>query len=213
MQLTKSEIIKIITAIKIQCPDALPIKDESESDFLVDMWFDCFKEYPKEVVWAAVRNALKNTVYQKQNWLGAISQEIDKMQVAYEKPKEELWVELTSVLHNVSSNVYAYKYTFREQNGKTQGENAYERNKEIFNKLSPELKEYCRSLNGLEEIADYTEEQLSYERGRFMREMPILRERARTRQTTPNNIAGLIQGVSNKLRLESGERKDNEKLF
>lgn len=208
MQLTKSEIVKIISAIKVQCPEALQYNTKDDFNTLVGMWFDCFKEYPKEVVWAAVRNALKNTVYQKQNWLGAISQEINNMQEAYEKTKEELWVELTSVLHKVSSNVYAYKYTFVEQNGKTQGENAYERNKEIFNKLSPELKEYCRSLNGLEEIADYTEEQLSYERGRFMRDMPILRERARVRETTPNNLAGLIQGLSNKLCLES--KGDNE---
>lgn len=198
MQLTKSEIIKVITAVKMQCPDALPYKNDVEFEILVDMWFDCFKEYPAEIVWAATRNALKNTVYQKQNWIGAINQEVAKMQVAYEKDENELWAELTGVFREVNDCAYRFRFNFVERNGKTQGENARIRIEEIFNSLSPELQAYCRNIGGLIELADLTNEQLNYEKGRFMRMIPQLKERAKTRAQM-GDMAQLLQGITLKL--------------
>lgn len=195
MQLTKSEIIKIITAIKMQCPEALVYKNETEFEILIDMWFDCFQEYPAEIVWAATRNALKNTVYQKQNWLGAINQEIEKMQVAYEKNDMELWAELTGCLRPVRDCAYKFRFNFVESNGKTQGENARIQLEQIFNNLSPEIKAYCRNEGGLVEIAELTDEQLNYEKGRFMRMIPQLKERAKTKAQT-GNMAELLQGLN-----------------
>lgn len=198
MQLTKSEIVKIITAIKIQCPETLPYRNESEFDLLVDMWHEILREYPAEIVWVAVRNALKNTVYQKQNWIGAINQEIEKMQVAYEKDENELWAELTMVMREVSDCAYRLRFNFVERNGKTQGENASIRLKEIFNNLSPELKNYVRNTGTLIEISNLTDEQLQYERGRFMRTIPQIKQRAKTKAQT-GDMAGLLQGLTLKL--------------
>lgn len=195
MQITKSETVKVITAIKVQCPEALPYRNESEFDILVEMWHDILKEYPQEVVWQAVRNALKNTVYQKQNWIGAISQEIDKMQMAYEKDENELWAELTGVLREVSNCAYKFNFNFVERNGKTQGENARLRVEEIFNNLSPELKDYIRNKGALIELADLPDQQLNYEKGRFLKVMPQIKERARTRAQT-GNMANLLQGLN-----------------
>lgn len=193
--LTKSEIVKIITAIKVQCPEALPYKTENEFDILVDMWFEVFREYPKEVLWVAVRNALKNTVYQKQNWLGAINQEVEKLQVAYEKDETELWAELTGVLREVNACAYRLRFNAPDYNGKTQGENARLRMIEIFNNLSPELKSYVRNEGTLAEIAYFTDEQLQYEKGRFMRTLPQIKQRAKTRAQT-GDMAGLLQGLT-----------------
>jgi hypothetical protein len=195
MKLTKKEIVKIITAIKVQCPEALPYKNETESDILIDMWHDILKEYPSEIVWAAVRNALKNTVYQKQNWIGAICQEIDKMQTAYEKSTEELWAELTGVLREVSECAYKFRFNFVERNGKTQGENARIRVKEIYNGLSPEIKDYVRNEYTLIDFADLTDQQLNFEKGRFIKTIPQIKERAKTRAQT-GNMAGLLQGLN-----------------
>jgi hypothetical protein len=195
MRLTKKEIVKIITAIKIQCPEALPYRNENEFDILVDMWNEILKDYPKEVVWAAVRNALKNTVFQKQNWIGAICQEIDKMQTAYEKTAEELWAELTGVLNEVNKCVYKFRFTYIERNGKTQGENARLRVKEIYNNLSPELKDYVRNESTLIELADLTDQQLNFEKGRFLKTVPQIKERAKTRAQT-GDMANLLQGLN-----------------
>lgn len=195
MDLNKSEIVKVITAIKIQCPETLPYRNETEFDILVDMWYEILKEYPKEIVWQAVRNALKNTVYQKQNWIGAISQEIEKMQVAYEKDENELWGELSRVLREVNDCAYRLRFNFVERNGKTQGENARLRLVEIYENLSPELKSYVRNEGNLVEIASLTDEQLQYERGRFMRTIPQIKQREKVKAQT-GGMANLIKGLN-----------------
>ena len=195
MKITKSEIVKIITAIKIQCPDTLPYRNESEFDILVDMWFEILKEYPKDVVWAAVRNALKNTVYQKQNWIGAISQEIEKMRDAYSMSDTELWHELTAVLREVESCAYKFRFNFIEANGKTQGDNAIDRVRQIYSELPKEIQEYCGGVSKLIDIAQLDKEKLSYEKGRFLKVMPTIKERAKTKAQT-GNMAGLLQGLN-----------------
>ena len=141
--------------------------------------------------------------------IGDVKFQADKLIAAYEKSTEELWAELKGVLRRVSDNMYRYRFTFVEANGKTQGENARQRNEQIFEALSPELRAYCQNLRGLSEIAEYTDEQLNYERGRFMRTMPTIKERARTRYETGDKLAGLIQGLAGRFALEC----DNTKLL
>ena len=200
--ITKSEIVKIITAIRVQCPDALQYKTEMDFEILVNMWFDCFKEYPKMIVWKATQNALRSSEYQKKNWLGAISQEIEKMQGAFEKDESELWAELQNVLHDVSACAYRFNFNYVEQNGLTQGENARNRVREIFEGLDPALKDYCRDTRGLVELARYTNEQINFERGRFMKIIPTIRERQKTRNATPENVRVLLQGITEKMTLQ-----------
>jgi hypothetical protein len=207
MTTTKSEIVKIITAIKVQCPEAIPYKTSDELDMVVNTWFEVFKAYPKEVVWVATTNALKSTVFQKQNWLGAIYKEIENLQIAYEKSETELWAELTGVLREVHRNYYAFRFNAMDANGKTQGDNARDRVEAIFNGLSPELKEYCRNQRGLIEIAEYDAEKLSFERGRFMRDISNIKTRVKTRHLLPDNVATLLQGIASNMAIEGGERK------
>lgn len=201
MEITKSEIVKIITAIRVQCPDALQYKTDMDFEILVNMWHDCFKDYPKMIVWKATQNALRSSEYQKKNWLGAISKEIDKMHGAFEKDESELWAELQGVLHEVAGCVYRFNFTFTEANGQTQGENARARVREIFEGLDPVLKDYCRDVRGLIELARYTTEQINFERGRFMKIIPTIKERQKTRSATPDSVKELLQGVTEKMTL------------
>lgn len=193
MRISKSEIIKIISAIRINNPEAFKIQNETDFDTLVDLWYDMFQEYSQDVVWIAVKNALKNTVYQRQNWLGAICQEIDKMQIAYETPDLALWAELTKVFSEVNYCVSLTKYTFVEPNGLTQGENAQNRIKEIFDNLSQEIKDYCRDISGLIKIAYLDNKQLSIEKGRFLQMMPKIKQQSKTRKEIADNVAKIMQ--------------------
>lgn len=197
MKITKSEIVKIITAVKIQCPEALPYKDETELDILVDMWFDIFKDIPQEIVWTATRNALKNTVYQKQNWVGAINQEIEKMRTAYTKTDGELWTELTSVLNSVSKLMY-FGTARHWYNGKLI--EPMQEVEKIYKKLDPILQNYVGGVSGL--IALSKQETLEYEKGRFLKNVEILRTRERTKQETPLTLSGLVQELSGCLAFE-----------
>ena len=191
--ITPQDVNKYITTIRINFENSYKTQNDEEREILIKSWYAILKDYPKEIVSQAVIDAIKYAKFAPR--IGDIVERIEKMREAYEKSDEELWSELTGVLRKVSSNTYAYRYTFIEANGKTQGENALQRNKDIFAGLSDELKAYCQSLDDLEKIAEYTDEQLSYEKGRFLRIMPTIKQRARTRQETPN-LAGLIQGLS-----------------
>lgn len=192
--ITRTEIVKIITAIKMQCQDALPYRNESEFDILVDMWFEILKEYQKDIVWLAVKNALKNTVYQRQNWIGAICQEIEKMRDACAKSDTDLWADIVAVLPVVENSSYKFNYTAIEENGKEQGENEKERVREIYNNLPVEIKSYLGSVSRLVEISRLDSERINIEKGRFLKVMPQIKETMKTRAQI-ESVAGLLPSV------------------
>ena len=193
-QLTPQDINKYITTIRLNFENAYKTQTEDERLILIKSWFAILKDYPKEVCDNAVMQAIKYAKFAPR--IGDIVEQIEKMKSVFERDECELWAELSGCLREVESNVYAFRFNAIDRNGLTQGENARIRVREIFNGLSPELKEYCRNTNGLIEIAEYTDEQLSYERGRFMRVMPQIRERAKMRQQMPESVTGLLQRLS-----------------
>lgn len=191
---TLEDINKYLTTIRINFENAYKTQTDEERKILLQSWYVILKDYPKEVCDKAVIEAIKHAKFAPR--IGDIVEQIEKMRVAFEKDENELWAELTGVLGNVSSNTYRYRFNAVDYNGLTQGENARRRNEAIFERLSPELKEYVKDVGGLITIAEYTAEQLTYERGRFMRNIPVMKERARTRQALPENIAGFLQSTA-----------------
>lgn len=204
-RISLQDINKYITLIRVNFENSYKTQDDTERQLLLRSWYEILKDYPKEICERAVINAIKNSEFAPR--IGTVVKEIEKMRVAYEKSDEELWAELTGVLNEVSNNVYRYRFTAIDYNGKTQGDNAREKNENIFEGLSYELKEYCQNLRGLIDISNYTDEQLNFEKGRFLKIIPTIKERAKIRQETDGKIAGLIKGLSSKLSLESGETK------
>ena len=198
----KGEIVKIITAIKIQCPEGLQAKTQEELSLLVNLWYESLKEYPKEVVWTGVRNALKNTVYQKQNWLGAICVEIKKIADSFDRNGVELWEELRRVLFRISDDVFlAYSNaTFVEENGKQQRHNAYDRIVEVYNAMEELLKKYVCTVGRLIQLSRMEERDLEIERARFLKAIPEMIEKDKVQKSLPKNI--LQMASKNSLRLE-----------
>lgn len=199
-KITPTDIVKYISYIRINFENAYKTNTAEEQTILIKGWYNSLSKYPKEVVDVAVNKAVENSEFAPR--LATIIKEIEKMQAAFEKSDGELWAELTGCLREVAKNVYAFRYNAIDYNGKTQGENARLRVKEIFDGLSPELKEYLRNPQGLIEIAEYTDDQLTYERGRFMRIMPEVKERAKTRQAMPESLTGIIQSLAVHLSFE-----------
>ena len=203
--LTLQDVNNYLTLIRINFENSYKTQNDKERQMLIRSWYEILKDYPKEICSKAVLEAIKHAKFAPR--IGDIVEQIEKMQQAFEKSDNELWAEMTGVLRQVNYNSYRYTFTLPEANGKTQGQNAYARNEAIFNALSPELKEYCRNLKGLVEIAKYTDEELSYERGRFMRIMPQVKQRSKTRQTMPAEIAQLVQGIAEHWAIESKDTK------
>lgn len=196
-KITIEDVNKYITMIRINFENAYKTQNIEEREMLLASWYAILQEYPKEICDKAVINAIKNAEFAPR--IGNIVKEIENMQEAFEKTDHELWAELISKFREVRRFASRVNNNFVESNGLTQGENARQILEEIFDELSPELKDYCRNSRGLIELAQYTEEQLSFERGRFIKTMPQLRARKKMREQTPVNLAGLIQGISIKL--------------
>lgn len=205
--ITPQDVNKYIATIRINFENAYKTQTDEEREILIKSWYVILKDYPKEIVDKAVINSIKYAKFAPR--IGDIVEQIEKLCEAYEKGDEELWAELTGVLREVSRNRHSYSYTFIDANGKTQGDNARQRNKDIFENLSPELKAYCSNLSGLIALAEYTAEEINYEKGRFLRVMPTIKQRAKTRGETPAQLAVLIQGLSNHFALGC----DNTKLL
>lgn len=206
METTKSEIVRIITAIKIQCPEALPYKDRVEFEILVNMWHEMLGCYPKEVVWQATKNAMKKTVYQKQNWIGAICQEIEKFKEVNEKTDGELWTELTAILNKVGRTMY-----FGGQSYWDNGEliDPIVKIKEFYEELDPILKGYVGGISGLISLTEI--ENLEYEKGRFLKSVENLRNKQKQKAEMSPEFEKLVNGISigienkNQLRLEGSK--------
>lgn len=190
---TIDDVLEYLTIIRINFENAYKSQTQEEQKLLLKSWYAILKDYPKEVCDKAVINALKNAEFAPR--IGSIVKEIEKMQVAYEKTAEELWAELTGTFREVSDCAYRFRFNFIERNGKTQGENARIRLKEIYNSLSPEVKDYVRNESTLIELADLTDNQLNFEKGRFLKTIPQIKERVKTRAQT-GNMAGLLQGLN-----------------
>ena len=203
-KLTPQDVNKYLTTIRINFENSYKTQNDEERQILIKSWFAILKDYPKEVCDVAVINAIKHAEYAPR--IGAIVKEIEKMQVAYEKTETELWGELTGVLRDVARQVYCFPFNFVEANGLTQGDNARRRVKEIFNALSPELKEYCRDDRGLIELSQYTDQQLTFEKGRFQKTLPQLKQRMKTRHETGDQVAMLVQGMSVYLSTDDGQK-------
>jgi hypothetical protein len=189
-----TDINRYITTIRINFENAYKTQTDEERQILIKSWYAILREYPKEIVDKAVLQAIKHAEYAPR--IGTIVKEIERMREAYEKSDAELWAELRGVLREVEKCAYSFRFNAVDPNGKTQGDNARDRVEEIFNGLSLELKEYCRNSRGLIDIAQLSENDLQYEKARFLRVMPTLKERARVRQETPVQLAGIIQGLS-----------------
>ena len=205
MLFTKLDAIKAITKIRVNFPNAFPTESDEQEQLLIETWYECLEEYPAELVARALKESLKTAKFAPK--IGDITEKIEAMRTAYEKSDAELWAELMGVLREVERCAYSFKYTYVDESGISQGDQARNRVAAIFDNLDPVLKDYCRNQRGLVELAQYTDEQLSFERGRFIRVIPQMRKNARIRRETPSMLANLVQGLSGNYSLQAVRRR------
>lgn len=197
MNITPANVNQYLAIIRINFENSYKTQTPEERQLLIQSWYEILKDYPKEVCDKAVINALKYAKFAPR--IGDIVEQIDKMMEAFEKTENELWSELCGVLREVSSNYYAFRFNAIDSNGKTQGDNARDRVAQIFNNLSPELREYVQTQRGLIEIAGMDGDKLNFEKARFIKALPRIRQSKRTRQELPEKLAKLIQSTEVKL--------------
>lgn len=167
MELTKNNVIEIIELIRVNYDNAYSGLSEDEVKLLLDFWYESLKKYPREIVNAGVKNAINSCEYAPR--LANIINEIKKFQQATELTNEQLWAELEGVLNKVYQ---ISRYLPYSQYSQWTDE---ELNK-IYDGLSDELKLFVVNRSTLVEISEMTDESLQFERARFFKQMPILRQ-------------------------------------
>ena len=204
--ITRKDIIKYITAIRLNFENAYKTQNDDEMEILINTWYSILSEYPKELCDRAVIDAIKHAEFPPR--IGAIVKEIERMMKAFVKSETELWGDLEGILRDVRDCVYRFDFTgpysFKDPKGPSQGDVARMRVKKLFDDLDPAIKEYCRDVRGLIKISDLSSDQLGYEKNRFLKTIPDLRERMKTRNRLSPAVASLVQGMAERLALPGG---------
>lgn len=189
----KTDIIRILTLIRLNFENAYKCTNE-EKQILIDSWYEILKPYTCELVLEATRNVIGHASFVPH--LGDIVKEIERLAAAFLKSDNELWKELMSISGDVCHDwgVYRAGYTYKEDNGYSQSDNAYRRVVEKYNQLPWELKEFAGSVSGLADICAMEGKELQIAQARFVKQLPQMRERKTTRERTSEATAKLLTG-------------------
>ena len=125
-----------------------------------------------------------------------IIKKIEEMQP--KKTNTELWAEYVKALREVSRLQDNFEYTFVDDNGKTQGQNAKDKARQIYNNLPQELKIYVGSFGELlRKSRDIDDTSLKYAENNFMKIMPELRKEHETRLLGTKSVDMLQENNQN----------------
>lgn len=190
------KITEVIAAIKTIY--AYYAKD-TDVQILVKTWNVLLKDYPDEVVDKALYLCLQSCKMPPTP--ADLIERIHAMKKAEEPTDEELWDVFRKALWKADSLVYLFPATMIEANGRTQGANARDQFEKLWEGLPEKLRMYLGSKGELMRLAQHhTEEELKFERNRFMKNMPAIQERYEYKQIALSSGQGMASGF-----LQSGE--------
>lgn len=200
-KLQKTDIPKFLMLIRVNFENAYNFKSEEEAKILVEYWYKWLKDYPQEVVRTAVENAICNSEFAPK--IKNILDEADKLVNAGNKTDEELWAELCDVRWEAYN---AWQYCNPAYCEDTQKEGR-SRLQKVWDNLSPEIKTYVVNKLGLAELGGMNSEQLQYEKARFFKSIPRIRETLKNREAATQFLK--LTGTSDLQKLlGSGDKKE-----
>lgn len=191
MKFSKKDTIQIIGLIKANYTYAYKDISDSSLDLLIETWYESLSCYDKELVNIAFKKAIETC--KMPPTLADIIQNIKQMQIATEPTDTELWNKLVTAVTDAQDCIYHFRFYMIESNGKTQSENAKDKFDKIWEELPQVLKDYCGNKSGLYSL---TQTDLDYEKNRFVKLMPSIKQRLETRITTNPDILKLASGIT-----------------
>lgn len=184
------QITSIIAAIKTIY--AYYARD-TDVQMLVKTWEVLLRDYQDEIVDKALYMCLQTC--KTPPTPADLIEQIRNLQAADEPTDEELWDTLTRALRKAESLMYYYNFTWVEENGKTQGQNARESMERLWNSLPERLQMYVGSKGELMRMArDYGDEELKFEKNRFLKQMPTIQKRQEIRHIALAGGGGMAAG-------------------
>lgn len=173
--MTKQDVAELLTMnYALYKLGSKPLTD-AEQKAMLDVWYWHFGSYDYTLVKKAFLKA--NAVCKFPIQAADIFEQLRQMALENMEPAAKLWENFLSVARKMSNNATRYGFTFRLPDGRTQGQEARDRNQELFLSLPKEVQEWCGGINGAVEIGNLTDSDAQkYERPRFLREIELHRQ-------------------------------------
>ena len=131
----KRKIIELIAAIKTIYPY---YAKDTERIPLVNTWELILKDYSDKAVDVAMLECLKTC--KTPPTPADVIEQLNNFEQANQILDEELWNRLTDAVHETDRLMYRFNFTFVEDNGLTQGQNARNKSVQVWENLPEELK-------------------------------------------------------------------------
>ena len=170
---SKNKITEMIAAIKTIYP--YYAKDGNVAT-LVNTWDILLKDYTDEAINVAFYNCLQTCKMPPTP--ADVIEKLKAMQQAAEPTEEELWNTYCNALRAAGREIPQFSYTYVDATGISQGEQARRRFQNVWDKLPDTLQSYIGGISELRRMAQtYNDDDLMYEKTRFMKTMPIIQKR------------------------------------
>lgn len=98
--MTKREIAELITVMQANYPDSFKGQSDAVVSAKIGLWYDFFKDYPKEVVYSAVKAYMATDTKSFMPNVGQIGEQIRKLKEPHEMTEMEAWGYVTKALRN-----------------------------------------------------------------------------------------------------------------
>lgn len=190
MTVTKKYVAGLVGIIKNEYPREFKEMQKSELLMKVEMWYKSLARYPKEVVDAAFQRVIETSTFPPS--VAHIMNAVKDIQTALEPTDAERWEQLRQIGRKASNCSARFYYSYVEANGLTQGENAKREFAALWGATPQILKDYLGSENGLLAFARLSPDDLAFEKGRFFKTLPTLKERQEIQQTISPNVQRLL---------------------
>ena len=173
-----NKITEIIAAIKTIYPY---YAKDADVQTLVKTWSVLLKDYPDNDVTTALYMCLQTCKMPPTP--ADLIERLTSLRTALEPSDEELWNELTKILRKADYITSRFHGTFIEENGMTQGQNARRSFDNLWDSLPERIRMYLGGKGELIRLArSHDEEELKFERNRFLKTMPNIKKRHEYKQ-------------------------------
>lgn len=177
----REDVVKYLELLRVVYGEkAFPTPTDSGYELLLSVWYKVLQVYEVDIVNLAIEQVLRKSEFAPK--IATVTKTIEDLKEVYEgKDDNELWEELENVLYDVADNASRYHFDYS-------GEVAMQRNRDIYESLSPEIKGFVRNCGQLVQIAMSDETAISIVRGRFIKALPDIRRRQKIKKEVQREL-------------------------
>lgn len=170
---SQNKVIEIIAGIKTLYPY---YAKDTNKQVLVKMWNALLQDYADDLVDKAFYKCLQ--VCKMPPKPADVIEQIERMNKAVQISEYELWDIYQKALKETGRQMYRFQFTYVDESGLSQGQQARNKVDKIWNDLPEELKAYIASKGEMMRLAqNSSDDDLKFEKQRFLKTLPTLTQR------------------------------------